>query len=85
MISLRLGKKGALSVHAVFIPEMYIDLKEETKRLKTIMDSVGCVNIFLSEGAGVETIVGEMEGAGQEVARDSFGLVILDKVRGSHY
>lgn len=29
----------------------------------------------------METIVGEMVCAGQEVARDSFGLVILDKVR----
>lgn len=44
------------------------------------MDEVGCVNIFLSEGAGVESIVAEMEAAGEEIARDAFGHIRLDKV-----
>ncbi|MES2996774.1 MAG: pyrophosphate--fructose-6-phosphate 1-phosphotransferase [Verrucomicrobiota bacterium] len=67
-------------VHAVFIPEMGIDIKAEAARLKEIMDEHDCVNIFISEGAGVETIIKEMEAAGEEVPRDAFGHVKLDAV-----
>jgi pyrophosphate--fructose-6-phosphate 1-phosphotransferase len=44
------------------------------------MDRVGNVNIFVSEGAGVESIVSEMTRQGQEVPRDAFGHVKLDAV-----
>jgi pyrophosphate--fructose-6-phosphate 1-phosphotransferase len=67
-------------VHAVFVPERHIDLKAEAGRLRGIMDEVGCVNIFLSEGAGVSEVVAELEAAGQDVPRDPFGHVQLDKV-----
>ncbi|MFT3874946.1 MAG: pyrophosphate--fructose-6-phosphate 1-phosphotransferase [Propioniciclava sp.] len=70
----------AWDIHAVFVPEAVIDLKAEAERLSTVMDEVGCVNIFLSEGAGVESIVAEMEAAGQEVPRDAFGHIRLDQV-----
>lgn len=71
---------GRRDVHAIFIPEMEIDLQAEAERLKKVMDENDCVNIFLSEGAGVETIVKEMEAAGQEVPKDAFGHVKLDAV-----
>lgn len=67
-------------VHAVFVPEMDSDLKQEAVRLKAIMDEHDCVNIFISEGAGVESIVAQMEEAGEEVPRDAFGHVKLDAV-----
>jgi len=67
-------------VHAVFVPEMTFDVDAEAARLKQIMDEIGCVNIFLSEGAGVTEIVAELEAAGQEVPRDAFGHVKLDKI-----
>lgn len=67
-------------VHAIFIPEMEIDLKAEAKRLRKMMDEHDCVNIFISEGAGVSTIIAEMEAAGQQVPRDAFGHVKLDAV-----
>jgi len=67
-------------VHAVFVPEVHIDLAAESARLKAIMDEVGCVNIFLSEGAGVAEVVAELEAAGLEVPVDPFGHVQLDKV-----
>ncbi len=70
----------AWDVHAVFVPEAVIDLEAEAVRLKQVMDTVGNVNIFVSEGAGVESIVAEMQKAGQEVARDAFGHIRLDKV-----
>jgi pyrophosphate--fructose-6-phosphate 1-phosphotransferase len=44
------------------------------------MDEIGCVNIFLSEGAGVSEVVAELEAAGHEVPKDPFGHVQLDKV-----
>lgn len=67
-------------VHAVFVPEAHIDIAAEAARLKAIMDELGCVNIFLSEGAGVAEVVEELEAAGTEVPRDPFGHVQLDKV-----
>ena len=67
-------------VHAVFVPEMHVDLDAEAERLRAVMDEIGCVNIFLSEGAGVSDIVAQLEAAGQEVPRDPFGHVQLDKV-----
>ena len=67
-------------VHAVFVPESPIDLAGESARLSLIMDEVGCVNIFLSEGAGVDEVVAELEAAGLDVPRDPFGHVQLDKV-----
>ncbi|CAA9891207.1 Pyrophosphate--fructose 6-phosphate 1-phosphotransferase [Candidatus Methylobacter favarea] len=70
----------AFEVHGVFIPEMSIDLAAEARRLRAVMDKVDCVNIFVSEGAGVEAIVAEMQAKGQEVPRDAFGHVKLDAV-----
>jgi diphosphate-dependent phosphofructokinase len=67
-------------IHAVFVPEIPIDMDAEADRLRAVMDEIGCVNIFLSEGAGVPEIVAAMEAAGQEVPRDPFGHVKLDLV-----
>ncbi|WDQ17441.1 pyrophosphate--fructose-6-phosphate 1-phosphotransferase [Rhodopirellula sp. P2] len=67
-------------VHGVFVPEMSFDLEEEAKRLRAIMDENDCVNIFISEGAGVDTIVKEMESRGESVPKDAFGHYKLDAV-----
>ncbi len=67
-------------VHAVHVPELPIDLGAEAERLKAVMDEIGNVTIFLSEGAGVADVVAAMEEDGQEVPRDPFGHVMLDKV-----
>jgi pyrophosphate--fructose-6-phosphate 1-phosphotransferase len=67
-------------VHAVYVPELGFDIKEEAERLKGLMDELGAVTIFLSEGAGVETIVEEMIGRGEEPQRDAFGHVKLDTI-----
>ena len=72
--------RSNLDVHAIYIPEMAIDLAAEATRLKGVMDTHDNVNIFISEGAGVESIVAEMEAASQEVPRDAFGHVKLDAV-----
>ena len=44
------------------------------------MDNKGSVNIFLSEGAGIESIVNELESKGEKVIRDAFGHVRLDEI-----
>jgi len=67
-------------VHAVYVPEDHVDLQAEAKRLKAVMDEIGCVNIFLSEGAGVADIVEEMKAAGEDVPIDPFGHVQIDKI-----
>ncbi|HEY7959917.1 MAG TPA: pyrophosphate--fructose-6-phosphate 1-phosphotransferase [Sphingomicrobium sp.] len=67
-------------VHAVFVPERPFDIAEEAKRLRSIMDVEDGVNLFISEGAGVTEIVSAMEAAGEEVPRDAFGHVHLDKI-----
>jgi pyrophosphate--fructose-6-phosphate 1-phosphotransferase len=72
-------------VHAVYLPEMAIDLDAEVVRLKKIMDQHGNVNIFLSEGAGVNDIVRELEEAGNPVPRDAFGHVRLDEINPGAY
>ncbi|QEF98658.1 Pyrophosphate--fructose 6-phosphate 1-phosphotransferase [Stieleria maiorica] len=67
-------------VHGVYIPEMEFDLEKEAARLRDVMDDLDCVNIFISEGAGVETIVKEMQSRGEEVPQDAFGHYKLDAV-----
>jgi pyrophosphate--fructose-6-phosphate 1-phosphotransferase len=67
-------------IHAVFLPELALDIDAEAARLKAIMDTQGNVNIFLSEGAGMNEIVAQKEAAGEEVARDAFGHVKLDTI-----
>ena len=67
-------------VHAVFVPERPFDIAEEANRLRATMDELDCVNLFISEGAGVSEIVASMEAAGEEVPRDPFGHVQLDKI-----
>ena len=72
--------KERKDVHGVYVPEMAFDVAAEAARLKEQMDKHDCVNIFVSEGAGLETIVAQMEAAGQDVPRDAFGHVKLDAV-----
>jgi len=72
--------KAAFDIHGVFIPEMAIDIAAEAERLRAVMDKIDCVNIFVSEGAGVAEIVAQMQAKGEDVPRDAFGHVKLDAV-----
>ena len=67
-------------IHGVYVPEQSIDMAAEATRLRGVMDQIGNVNIFLSEGAGVPEIVAEIEASGGEVGRDPFGHVKLDTI-----
>ena len=68
------------AVDAVYLPEMPLDIDAEAARLKVVMDATDSVTIFLSEGAGVEQIVAQMQARGQEPERDPFGHVKLDTI-----
>ena len=67
-------------IHAVFLPELALDIEAEATRLRKIMDEGGNVNIFLSEGAGMHEIIAQLEASGAEVQRDPFGHVKLDTI-----
>jgi len=67
-------------VDAIYIPEEDFDFQSEVNRLKKVMDEKDGVNIFLSEGAGQETIIRELESNGEVVPRDAFGHVRLDEI-----
>jgi pyrophosphate--fructose-6-phosphate 1-phosphotransferase len=73
------------AIHAVYVPERGIDLAAEAKRLRAVMDEVGCVNIFLAEGAGIDDIVADLEAAGETVGRDPFGHVKIDTINPGRY
>jgi pyrophosphate--fructose-6-phosphate 1-phosphotransferase len=77
--------RAGWDVHAVYLPELVFDIQAEAARLKAAMDANGCVNIFLSEGAGVDTIVEEMTARGHEPKRDAFGHVKLDSINPGHW
>ncbi|CAN5437988.1 pyrophosphate--fructose-6-phosphate 1-phosphotransferase [soil metagenome] len=72
--------RGLKDIDAIYIPEQPFDIAAEGKRLKAVMDTRDCVKIFVSEGAGADVIVRDMEERGQTVDRDAFGHVKLDKV-----
>lgn len=77
--------KESRDIHAVWIPELDLDIEKEGERLKALMDKYGNVNVFLCEGSGVKEIVAEMEANGQEVPRDAFGHVALAKINPGQY
>ena len=72
--------KDKWDIDAIYIPEIDFDFKSEVDRLKKIMDKKDGVNIFLSEGAGLDAITREMESNGEVIPRDAFGHVKLDEI-----
>ncbi|MFE1603049.1 pyrophosphate--fructose-6-phosphate 1-phosphotransferase [Methylobacterium sp. ID0610] len=67
-------------IDAVYVPEVEIDFDREAERLRARLAEKDCVTIFLSEGAGLDTIVAEIEGRGEVLGRDPFGHVKIDTV-----
>ena len=67
-------------VDAVWVPEMEIDLDAEVERLNEKMDEHDSVNIFLSEGAGMDNVIAELKALGMEPEKDAFNHYRLDDV-----
>ena len=72
--------REAWDVHGVYVPEAELDVDAEAQRLRGVMDELGCVTLFVSEGAGVPEIVAAMEAAGEDIPRDAFGHVRLNEI-----
>ena len=72
--------KKRWDIHAIYIPENKFNLNREVDRLNPIMDDNDCVNIFLSEGAGIENIIHEMQNNKEEIKYDAFGHIRLDEI-----
>jgi 6-phosphofructokinase len=72
--------RDAWNMHAIYVPEAEFDLEAESDRFKAVMDTVGNVTVFLSEGAGVDSIVAEMQARGADIPRDPFGHVKLNSI-----
>ena len=68
------------AVHGIYIPELDYDFKKEFIRLKNIMDKYDCVNIFFSEGAGLNEIISDMKSNKKNIKYDAFGHVRLDEI-----
>jgi diphosphate-dependent phosphofructokinase len=79
-----LADLGLASTHrdidAVYVPEMTIDIEAEAARLRARIDEKDSAVVFVSEGACVDEIVAELVAKGDQVERDAFGHVKLDKV-----
>ena len=43
-----ISSKMARDMHAIWIPELPLDITSEAERLKKVMDEHGCVNMFMS-------------------------------------
>ena len=72
--------KEKWDIHAIYIPELAFNLSKEVSRLKKIMDRLDCVNIFLSEGAGIDNIINNKKNSGEEILYDAFGHYRLDDI-----
>jgi pyrophosphate--fructose-6-phosphate 1-phosphotransferase len=68
------------NIDGMYLPEIAFDLEAEGARLREIMENTGFVTIFVSEGAGLDTIVAEREASGEHVKRDAFGHVKIDTI-----
>lgn len=74
------ANRRAHDVHAIYVPEVAIDLENEAKRLTDIMDKYDNVNIFISEGAGADVIARQLKDEGKTIPVDAFGHMKLDAV-----
>jgi pyrophosphate--fructose-6-phosphate 1-phosphotransferase len=71
-------RRDRWDIHGVYLPEMELDINREVDRLAKVMARVGNVNLFISEGAGVDSILSALEGEGAQIPHDAFGHVRLD-------
>lgn len=68
-------------IDAIYVPELSIDIEQEARRLRRVMDEKDSVSIFVSEGACLTEIVAEIETQGGRIERDAFGHVRLDQIK----
>ncbi|AHA27946.1 pyrophosphate--fructose-6-phosphate 1-phosphotransferase [Candidatus Liberibacter americanus] len=67
-------------IDGIYLPEMLFDFERESERLKKIMQDKGSVAIFVSEGACHDAIIKDRESSGNNIQRDPFNNIMLDKI-----
>ena len=60
--------------------EQYVTSQISASKAQRVFTNAGSTRLVISEGAGVDAIVKEMEAKGEEVPRDAFGHVKLDAI-----
>lgn len=65
-------------VDAIWLPEVDFNFEEECERLEKRMTDSDKVHVFLSEGAGISTIIREKQATNETILYDAFGHPRLD-------
>ena len=77
--------KRKYDIHGVYVPEINIDINKEISRLSKLIDDIGCLNLFVSEGAFLSEISKDIKKRGKEVEKDAFGHVRLDTINAAKW
>ena len=67
-------------IHGLYIPETLVSFDDEIDRLQRIIKDIGCINIFVSEGAFIKEISRQVESDGSLIDKDAFGHIKLDSI-----
>lgn len=72
--------QAAFEIHGIYVPEIPFDLEVEVARLKPIYERLGSLNLFVSEGVGLDSMVSLIEADGKKLERDAFGHIKMADV-----
>ena len=72
-------------IHGLYVPERAVDIKNEIKRLSKVLDKVGCLNLFICEGAFLRNIKEDARKKGNIIEKDAFGHEKLDSVNAAKW
>ena len=77
--------KRRYNIHGIYVPEIELDIDCEINRLSKIMEDVGCLNLFVSEGAFLNEISNDIMNSGKTIQKDAFGHVRLDTINAAKW
>ena len=72
-------------IHGLYVPERAVDIKNEIKRLSKVLKEVGCLNLFICEGAFLSNIKEDARKKGNIIEKDAFGHEKLDSVNAAKW
>jgi len=72
-------------IHAVWVPELALNIEAEGSRLLKMMNLHGCVNVFMCEGVDADRLAAEMEATGHTVKKDASENLALDEINVGKY
>tara|TARA_B100000941_G_scaffold116997_1_gene82079 strand:+ start:210 stop:1397 length:1188 start_codon:yes stop_codon:yes gene_type:complete len=72
-------------IHGIYVPERNINIITEVERLSRLVEDIGCINLFVSEGAFLDQISKENNEKGQSFEKDAFGHIKLDSVNAAKW